>query len=132
MRDAQRRPRRRLPLYRLQGGCRVRIPPGERVVPAEKIRELCDRYVQGGVTAKELAAEVHIAPSTMRKYLNENGITLRRAHPANRRGKLTRIVTPEEIERMRYLYWECNHTHADVGEAFGLTASVVRYIFNRE
>jgi hypothetical protein len=111
----------------------VRIPPGERVVPAEKIRELCDRYVNDEtVTAKELAAEVFVAPSTMRKYLREHGITPRRAHPDNRRGKLTRVVTPEEIERMRYLYWECHQSYQDIADTLGLTQGIVRYIFIRE
>lgn len=79
---------------------------GELAVPREVIAELCRRYAENkSLTAKELAAEVFISSSTMRKYLQSAGIEIRRSFPENHKGKFHRILTPEQLEDAKRLYW---------------------------
>lgn len=106
----------------------------ECVLSDEKIRELCERYLKDEtLLVKDLAKENFIASSTMARYLHINGIKPRRTN-AHRRGQYRRVVTPEQLEWMRYLYWDCHHTHKEIAEIMGeeFTVGIVRHIFLRE
>lgn len=82
--------------------------------------EIVSLYVDGLYTCGEIAADIGISPTTVRRILKANGVKMRRGS-----GAVKQQLPAREVERMIWLH-EQGLSHAQMAEILGISMSAIR------